>query len=203
MAPSIRPRSVRIALALLFPVVLLAGCADSGQVTAPVESQKPNFDPGAHTPPSPGPIVERPGFPAGLFLAEDPATSLWAIAGADVPVEQACADPQSLVAPGVSQAVFPPPGGVRFIYTGEVTVQVFDGESCDFIGELVASGTARLRARLSATARGTVVLHTDLEGVVDLASGGQARLSITGQLVVRPADGEVVQDRVRINLTPL
>jgi hypothetical protein len=198
------------ALTLLLPMILLASCTDSGQVTAPAETHKPNFDPGAHTPTSPGPIVERPGFPAALFMSEDPATSLSLIAGADVSIEQACADPQNLVAPGISQAVFPPPGGVHFIYTGEVTVQVFQvtGDApqgfCDLVGEpLVASGTATFRARVSATARGTLALHVDVEGVLDLTSGGQVRLSALGQTVFRPSDGALVLDRSRITLTPL
>jgi hypothetical protein len=197
-------RSVCLAL-LLLPVVLLASCSDSEQVTAPVETDKPNFVPGPHTPQAPCPIIDRT-IPAGLFQA-DTTSSLALIAGADVPLEQACADPQSLVVPGLSQAVFPPPGGENFIFTGDVTAQVFQvtgGGSgpCDASVSLLSSGTVTLRAELTLTARGTVVLHTALTGVVDLVSGGQALLRSLGQLVVRP-DGSLVQDRARITLKPL
>jgi hypothetical protein len=197
-------RSVRFALSVLLPVLLLAHCADSGEVMAPPEKAvTPNFDPGATPPQTPGPNVHR-GLPASVVLSDG---SLVVVAG-NLSAEEACEDPIGNQAPGAGQIVNTPPGGSHIIYTGHgLTLQVFEfaGEVtdlCQLIGApLVASGTGTLKLRDNGTPGAEVVVHITVAGIVDLVSGGQARLFATAQFVGRGE--EFALSRTRITLTPL
>ncbi len=76
------------------------------------------------------------------------------------------------------------------------------GAVCDLVGELlVATGTVDLNLTVIDGSPGAVHVGVKFRGVVDLISGGQARLHATGFTLIRP-DGLFAFDHVRIILTP-
>ena len=195
-------RSVRLILPLLLPVILLASCSDSGQVTAPVEARKPNFDPGSAPPDTSGRNVFRFPFVDVVFSGFE--TTLAVAAGFAEPFADHCADFFSPNQPGSSLTVFTPPGGFHqkdFGRDVSVLVFAFDEpvfDNCLLVGApVVATGTAHLTFIINGHEGGATV-----HGVVELASGGQARLLVTTHTQFA-ADGSIKFDHTRIRLTPL
>ncbi len=200
-------RSARFAFSLLFPVGLLA-CTDSHRVTAPSEASLPEFD--AKGPPSAsGPNVVRGPGPNVLALGGDPANPLAVIAGFAEPVADFCAS-GGPVSTHDFQLVFPPAGRVQLAVSGrEVAVQVFAygggivSNHCQLIGApVIATGTGTVRLGAHNGGPGGTTIHATVRGIVDLTSGGQARLLATAQVTIRP-DGSPVIDNERVTLTPL
>lgn len=74
---------------------------------------------------------------------------------------------------------------------------------CDVFGApIVASGTVTYTQEVNVSdATGAVVVHVTVVGIVDLSTGGQARLHATVQFMVKP-NGAVV-DKTEISLTPI
>jgi hypothetical protein len=117
--------------------------------------------------------------------------------------EEACEDPIGNQAPGAGQIVNTPPGGSHIIYSGNgLTLQVFEfaGEvtsHCELIGApLVASGTGTLKLRDNGTPGAAVVVHITVEGIVDLVSGGRAKLVATAQFVGRGEESVLSRTRI-------
>src|SRR5882724_5511041 len=100
--------SVRLALSLLLPVVLLASCADSTSVTVPAETQTPQFD-AANAPSQSGPKVVRGPFEPGVLSGPDAVLAV--AVGFEEPFADHCADFESPDQPGGAQIVSTPPGG--------------------------------------------------------------------------------------------
>jgi hypothetical protein len=193
--------AARLALPLLLPVVLLASCADSGKVTAPPDRPTPNFDP-ANAPPQSGPHVFRLRFASVVFSGFE--TELAVAVGFDEPFADHCDDFESSNQPGSTQINITPPGDFHLKESGQdVSVLVFAAEgpvfdNCQLVGApVVTSGTAHGTFTIAGR-QGAATVH----GVVDLASGGQARLLVT-TITHFAADGSVVFDHTRITLTPL
>jgi len=195
-------RSVRLAVSLLLPVVLLASCADSTSVTVPADTQTPQFD-AANAPSQSGPNVFRIPFTTVVFSGFE--TEFAVAAGFDEPFADHCTDFESPNQPGRTQIVANPQN-VHFNDSGRdvnVLVFAFGGpffgpDNCALVGvPVVAGGTAHLTFRVNARQGGATV-----HGIVDLASGGQARLLVTTETHFA-ADGSLVFDHTRITLTPL
>jgi hypothetical protein len=89
-------------------------------------------------------------------------------------------------------------GGVPRKKPGLSRLPFFGPSNCALVGvPVVASGTAHLTFIINARQAGATV-----HGVVDLATGGQARLLVTTRIHFA-ADGSIVFDHTRITLTPL
>jgi hypothetical protein len=193
-------QSVRFAF-LGLPIVLLASCGDTSQVTAPVETHKPSFDPGS-PPDTSGPNVFRFPFFAVVFSGFE--TELAVATGFNAPFADHCGDTPSPGQPGSAQIVLTPPGGFHLKDSGRdvsVLVFAFEGpvfDNCLLVGApVVASGTAHVTFTVGPRQTAATV-----HGVVDLASGGQAKLLVT-TITHFGADGSLVFDHTRIRLTPL
>jgi len=195
-------RSGRFALSLLLPIGLLGSCADSTSVTVPAETQTPQFE-AANAPSQSGPNVFRLPFITVSYSGFE--TDLAVAVGYDEPFADHCADLESPNQPGGTQIVVTPPGGFHSKESGQdVSVLVFEfhgpviGDNCQLVGApVVASGTAHLTFTINGHEGGATV-----HGVVDLASGGQARLLVTTHTQFAP-DGSIKFDHTRITLTPL
>jgi hypothetical protein len=69
---------------------------------------------------------------------------------------------------------------------------------------LVASGTVRVRSLVTdatGSGPGATAIHATVQGIVDLTSGGEARLLATGRVVITP-DGSLHFDVEHVQLTP-
>jgi hypothetical protein len=75
---------------------------------------------------------------------------------------------------------------------------------CQLVGApVLGTGTADYTFEAVVTGQGAdFVIHITLHGVIDLVSGGQARIQATAQAVVLP-DGTLLFDEERVRLTPL
>jgi hypothetical protein len=199
-------RSLHSPSLLSVSLALLAGCADSDPGTAISGPQPPKLEAVAAA--SRGAEVIKDwiiitvtgGAPGNLALAVgfDDLASL-------------CATGNAVISPQRGQAVFTPSGkGQLHTFTHEAFVQVFSFSApitdfCDPAGApVVASGTVTFSQVVHEVSEGVgaFTLHATIQGTVDLAGGGQARLFATAQAVIRP-NGTVVQDRTTIRLTPL
>jgi hypothetical protein len=205
-------RSVRLALALLLPVVLLASCADSGTVTAPAEIGAAHD--GASGPSDRAIVIKDFGFAS--VLGGGPPTNLGITVAAEESVEDVCADPFSVpLSPQRGILVITPSGKVpAHVVTREAFVQVFEYSAgiltdfCQLVGApLVATGSVFFSQSMNqffgpGSGPGSFVAHVTVHGIVDLIGGGQARLHATVNFVIRP-DGTVVKDQEPVTLTPL
>jgi len=75
---------------------------------------------------------------------------------------------------------------------------------CQLVGApVLGTGTADYTFESIVTGQGAnFVIAITLHGVIDLVSGGQARVQATAQAVILP-DGTFLFDRERVRLTPL
>jgi len=88
-----------------------------------------------------------------------------------------------------------------------VTIDVFEfgggTDPCAIAGApLIATGTGKFTYNVIATGPAAVVLHATVQGIVDLVSGGQARVFETARVVIQP-DGTLLFDEERVRLTPI
>jgi hypothetical protein len=67
---------------------------------------------------------------------------------------------------------------------------------------VLGTGTGNFTYQLLGTGRGSFVAHIVVHGVVDLVSGGQARLFASARVRVLPS-GRLLFDEERVRLTPL
>jgi hypothetical protein len=151
----------------------------------------------------------------GQFWGGDPRDQLALMVGFEASIAEVCAAMDPLfgdVSPGIGRAVITPSGRAHFTaFSREarvVVVQYGAGnlgmDLCPLVGApVVASGTVTYTYRANFDLNGAgQTLRATAQGIVDLASGGQARLDAVGRFVARP-DGTVVVDVQRVQLTPL
>jgi hypothetical protein len=142
----------------------------------------------------------------------DPTTSLAVLLGfgAEVTAAGLC-EGNFTLASKFATIVFTPSGGFLAGAGGgrNVPVQLFDYDAaglnsfCDLVGApVVASGLASFKSPVLIPPSGGFVQTVTAHGIVDLTSGGQARLRVTGHITIRP-DGTVQVERISITLTPL
>jgi hypothetical protein len=204
-----RPLAAGLTLGL---ALLAAACADGIAPTAPARSAAPGtvFAKGS----SSGATIARTGI-LGNWWGGDPRDQLALFIGFEVPIAEVCAtgDQLSGVSPGTGKAVFSPTARIHFTsFSREahaVVVQYGAGllgaDVCPLVGApVVATGTVKFtyRANNFSFVEPGVVAHATAEGIVDLTSGGQARLFATTRMLVR-SDGSLVLDVQRVRLTPL
>jgi hypothetical protein len=194
-------------------LVLSAACVACAD--APTSTTEPpllQFD-AALAPSTSGPNVVRGPLQPGVLWAPD--GQLAVAVGFEVPFAAHCADLESPNQPGGAQTVSTPPGGKHLTMSGQdlsVVVFQFDGEVGDYCQDLagapvVATGTANLTLTsndlvLGGAGPGADQVHVTIHGVVDLVSGGQARLFAITHVLIWP-DGSFAFDHTRIILKPL
>ena len=190
---------------LVFALAVLAACAKDTPTTPSLAA--------ANAPPTSGPNVIRGPFGPGTISGAD--EELTVAVGFEEPFAEHCADLESPNQPGSAQLVFTPSGGSHFRQSGQdlnVVVFEFAGLSTDACEDLVgapvvATGTARLSLASNdlvggGTGPGADVVSVTLNGVVNLVSGGRARLHVTTVTLLKP-DGTFAFDHVRIALRPI
>jgi hypothetical protein len=131
----------------------------------------------------------------------DPTTSLAVLLGfgAEVTAAGLC-EGNFTLASKFATIVFTPSGGFLAGAGGGRNVPV---QLCDLVGApVVASGLASFKSPVLIPPSGGFVQTVTAHGIVDLTSGGQARLRVTGHITIRP-DGTVQVERISITLTPL
>ena len=115
--------------------------------------------------------------------------------------------------PQRTQLVIGPNGRVNSgVVSGEAFVEVYGygagivTSPCELVGApIVASGRVRVTQHITdpgPSGNGAFVFVVTANGIVDLASGGQARLRSTARWIMRP-DGTVVMDEEPVELLPL
>jgi hypothetical protein len=195
--------ALSVASSLFVSINLLASCSESAPVTAPVDTPAPQFDGATHEEAA-SITTFASGPPANLALAVGFENTALLCTGQDF-----------TISPQRGQAVFTPSGKVQVHdFTREAFVEVFDfagtggflgTDFCDPLGApVLASGTvtfSQVVHDVPDAAPGTLSIHVTVVGVVDLTSGGQARLQATAQVVLRP-DGTFL-DKTQITLTPI
>ena len=67
---------------------------------------------------------------------------------------------------------------------------------------IVGTGTGQFTNLLQSAGPGGTIFHITVQGTIDLATGGQARLFGTSRITIL-ADGTQLFDEERISLTPL
>jgi hypothetical protein len=199
--------------ALMCSLVLSALCVACGDApTSTTGAALPAID-AANAPSTSGPHVVRGPFQPGVLSGPD--DTLAVAVGFEEPFADHCADLESPDQPGSAQIVSTPTGGKHLRMSGHdlsVVVFAFAGSAMDYCGDLVgapvvATGTANFTLSsndlvLGGAGPGADQVTVSIHGVVDLVSGGQARLFATTQVLFRP-DGSFAFDRARISLRPL
>jgi hypothetical protein len=185
-------------------VVVLAGCDDPARPTSPAE-------PATITAPSLR--AERVEVVNGFQMGGDPSNplALQVAFDADLTAEDICAgnftgDQNQ----GFGYAILTPSGGLLQHTSGrdvDLVLYQFGGGPvtgpCDLVGApVLGTGTGKFTFPFLVTPGGAVVAHVTVQGIVDLISGGQARVLGTARVTVLP-DGTLLFDEERINLTPL
>jgi hypothetical protein len=198
--------------ALLLPAVVLASCTDSGSLTTPADPSTPAFAQ-KNAPPTSGPNVVR-GVPLGIIVGADPETQLAVEAGFEISIAELCAlGPEAPAVSLTQQQVSTPTGRLQFTTEPqEVSVDVFQyaggiiTDPCQLVGApVVATGTATVtwgEKNVPNEGPGAGTILATVHGVVDLTSGGQARLLARLHVTIRP-DGSLVRDSETVTLTPL
>jgi hypothetical protein len=194
-------------------LVLSALCVACGDApTSTTEAALPAFD-AANAPSTSGPNVVRGPFEPGVLSGPD--DTLAVAVGFEEPFADHCADLESPDQPGGAEIVSTPAGGKHLKMSGHdlsVVVFAFAGSAMDYCRDLVgapvvATGTANFTLSsndlvLGGHGPGADQVSVTIHGVVDLTSGGQARLFATTQVLLRP-DGSFAFDHARISLRPL
>jgi hypothetical protein len=193
--------------ALLLPTAALAGamtlgCADqqspSGLVTDPL---------------APSLQAERVPVFSPVLLGGDPGNPLAVQAGyeAGLSAQDICPDTGEQVDPNSrGQAIFTPPGGLHInVSARDVSLVVYDfgdgivTDICQLVGApVLGTGVGKYSTQLNVSGPGATVLHITVQGIIDLMSGGQARVLATAQVTILP-DGTLLLDEERVRLTPL
>ena len=192
---------------LLAPTFALAGALSLGCA----DQQSPT---GVGTDPLPPSLRAEP-VPvfSPVLLGGDPSNPFAVQAGyeAGLTAEDVCPDTGEHVDPNSQgQAIFTPPGGVHInVSARDVSLVVYefgDGivtDICQLVGApVVGSGYGKYSTQLVVSGPGATVLHIAMQGVIDLVSGGQARVLATAQVTILP-DGTLLFDEERVRLTQL
>jgi hypothetical protein len=200
----------QLAACLTFGLATLTvACADAP--TAPTRPLVPSLTPAL----SSGAVIVRRDI-VGQFWGGDPHDGLALVIGFLAPIADVCAangDPLfGPVSPGSGMALFVPTGRVRFDgfsrAANVVVVQYGAGllgtDVCPLVGApVVATGTVLFTYRVSFYFDSpNQVAHATAQGIVNLTSGGQARLSASATFIMH-ADGTLVVDDQRVSLNPL
>ena len=199
-----------LAASPLISLALLVGCGDLDPVTTPGDPNGARLD-GTPVASQSGAEVIRDFFITTILAVGPPTELALAVGFEDVATE--CAGGEVIISPHRGQAVVTPTDkGQLHTFTREAFVQVFNNtatveEVCDLPGAgVVASGTVTFSQVVHEAevegAPGAFSLHVTVHGIVDLTSGGQARLFAMAQVVVRP-DETPVLELVEIKLTPI
>ena len=165
-----------------------------------------------NAPTTSGPNVSR-GNPVAFTIGPDPQSGLLLEAGFDAPFTALnCTDLASFPLSLTQQHVFTPSGHFHTTtLPQDVSVDVFllEGGFTDFCqlidAPVVATGTASVRVTEAYGAddgSGATTINFTVNGVLDLTSGGRARVLGTAHIVIRP-DGSLVRLSETIRLTPL
>jgi hypothetical protein len=189
---------------LLLPTAALAsalalGCADQQSPTGPTAAL-----------PSLSLRAEHVVLPNAVYLGGFPDNPLVIGAGFGTGVTPAdvCSNPDPSLAEGEGKVTLTPTGGFLGHFSGrDVTIDVFEfgggTDPCAIAGApLIATGTGKFTYNLIATGPAAVVIHATVQGIVDLVSGGQARVLGTARVVIQP-DGTLLFDEERVRLTPI
>jgi hypothetical protein len=204
-------RSTRFLPSLFLPVAFVASCADSDNLTTPGDAVVP-VSAQRNAPTTSGPNVTR-GLPVAFTIGPDPQSGLLLEAGFDAPFTALnCTDLSSFPLSLTQQQVSTPSGHLHFTtLPQEVSVDVFLIEGgftnfCQLVdAPVVATGTATVRVTEAYGAdggSGATTINFTVHGVLDLTSGGSARVLGTAHLIIRP-DGSLVRLSETIRLTPL
>jgi hypothetical protein len=170
-----------------------------------------------NAPPTSGPHVQR-GVPLAVGVGPDPETHLVLLAGFGEPLTAAnCEHPENIPLSGelTQQQVSTPAGREQFTTPRqEVEVLVTLVEEpptsfCDLVVgvPIIATGTATATwgeknvPPPGELGPGAGTLHITFHGVINLATGGQARLFARGKALFR--NGEFVSGIDIVRLTPL
>lgn len=191
---------------LLLPTAALAGaltlgCADQQSPTAPSDPFAPSLR------------AERVPVFSPVLLGGDPSNPLAVQAGyeAGLTAEDICPDTGEHVDPNSQgQAIFTPPGGLTIsVSARDVSLVVYQfGEGivtdiCQLVeAPVLGTGPGRYSTQLVVSGPGATILHISVQGIIDLVSGGRARVLATAQVTIRP-DGTLLFDEERVRLTPL
>jgi hypothetical protein len=190
-------------LSAVLASIFIVGCGHQPTPAEPETSGPgPTFD-AADGPLASGATLVRAPFQPGVLSGD----VRYAVAvGFEEPFAEHCNDLESPDQPGSTQIVFSPSGRVHVKGSGkEVNVRVYEfpgvvGAVCDLVGEaLVAIGTVDFNLTVADGVSGAVHVGVKLRGVVELVTGGLARLHATGFTLLRP-DGSFAFDHVRITL---
>jgi hypothetical protein len=169
----------------------------------------------AADPSSPSARAERfPAF-AALQMGGDPSNPLALQAGylPGVTAEDICADPVQGVdtEAQTGQDVFTQPGGLHERVFGRdvhLVLYQFGGgpvtTQCQLVGApVLGTGTGNFTWSVNVGGPGgRVVIHLTVHGIIELVSGGQARVLGTARVLILP-DGTFFFDEERVRLTPL
>jgi hypothetical protein len=162
---------------------------------------------------APSSAVERVPVFSPVLLGGDPGNPLAVQAGyaAGLTAEEICPDNGEQVDPNSQgQAIFTPPGGVQInVSARDVSLVVYQfGEGivsdiCQLVGApVLGTGSGQYSTQFVVGGSGATVLHITARGIIDLVSGGQARVLATAQVTILP-NGTLVLDDERVTLTPL
>jgi hypothetical protein len=155
--------------------------------------------------------VQRFGHADAFVLGGDPSNPLAVQVGfdADLTLEDICSGNFG-IPNGLGQLIITPSGRALLHGSGRgvnVVVNQFGGgpvsDACQLVGSpVLGTGTGNFTYQLLGTGRGSFVAHIVVHGVVDLVSGGQARLFASARVRVLPS-GRLLFDEERVRLTPL
>jgi hypothetical protein len=190
---------------LLLPTAAIAGtltlgCGDQQSTTAP-------------DPPAPSLRAERVPVLAPVFLGGDPSNPFAVQAGyqAGLTAGDICPDNGEHVdSRAQGQGILTPAGGaIVHVSAHDMSLVVYQfggglvSDICQLVGATVlGTGTANYSFEPVFTGQGAFVIHATLQGVIDLVSGGQARVNATARVTILP-DGTLLFDEERVRLTPL
>jgi len=182
-------------LAAMLTGVLLLGCGETP--SAPEDQSQPSFR------------AQHFTLLNAIYLGGDPSNPLVVGAGFEEGVTpQDVCDGNGGLPQGAGKAVVTPSGANNSHTLGrDVHIDVFafgggSGNPCDFAdAPLVASGTGKFTFNVEAKASGAAIIHATVHGIVDLVSGGQARLFASARVNIRP-DGTLLFDDEVVRLTP-
>jgi hypothetical protein len=192
---------MRCSFLLLLGGALVLGCVDQQAPTAPSDQLTPSLR------------AERVPVLAPVFLGGDPSNPLAVQAGfeAGLIADDICPDNGEHVDPRAQgQGIFTPPGGFvasTSVHDMSLVVYQYGGgivsNICQLVGApVLGTGTANYTFELVFTGQGAFVIHQTLQGVIDLVSGGQARVNATVRVTILP-DGTLLFDEERVRLTLL
>jgi hypothetical protein len=181
--------------------VLIIGCGDPPRSTAPTDSYEPSLG------------AQRFINISAIAMGGDPSNPVAMMVGYDAGAtpEDVCNDPFGQGLNLIGQIIFLPQGGVQLRVSGKdinlVVLEFGDGPVTDICqlndAPIIATGTGKATLESLAPKPGAAfAAHVTVQGIVDLVSGGQARVLGTARVTVLP-DGTLLFDEERVRLTPL